>query len=139
MMLPQIETAAEARLELLEHCLAPDLELDEAVFGRVHKGIDAIEALTRDDFAKACSCCQHAGIDRGSVRLSALESQGSKMSGTTRIGPGCYTMGCSDSHTADQLLAFKMADRSPSNSSHEGAHGVMRSSGAAADCSVIPG
>ena len=54
----QVETAVEARLELLEHCLAPDLELDEApaIFGRVHKGIDAIEALTRDDFAKACCC-----------------------------------------------------------------------------------
>ena len=56
MLLPQIEKAAEARLELLEHCLAPDLELDEApaIVGRVHKGIDAIEALTRDGFAKVC-------------------------------------------------------------------------------------
>ena len=49
----QIETTVEARLELLEHCLAPDVELDEAILGRVHKGIDAIETLAQDQIAKA--------------------------------------------------------------------------------------
>ncbi len=69
-MLLQIETAVQARLELLEHCLAPDLELDEAIIGRVHKGIDAIEALTRDDFAKA-RCCVNT-LACGDTRVGSV-------------------------------------------------------------------
>ncbi len=90
-LLLQIETAVEARLELLEHCLAPDLELDEAILGRVHKGIDAIEALTRDDFAKAC--CFVSTLACGATQ------------------DWYRARGCSDPHVAVQLLTFFVTDR----------------------------
>ncbi len=45
-----------ADAQYLDHCLAPDVVLNQPVLGRVYKGLDKVKDLVQNHYAKARSC-----------------------------------------------------------------------------------